>query len=294
MENRTLTGSTMFISGASRGIGLAIALAAAKDGANVALVAKTAEPHPKLEGTIYTAAEQIEQAGGKALPIVGDIRDENSVQSAVAQAVDRFGGIDICVNNASAINLSGVESLDMKRYDLMQNINVRGTFLVSKYCIPHLRTSAENGRNPHILTLSPPINLDPKWLAPHTGYTIAKYGMTLCALGFAEELREAGVASNALWPRTLVATAAVQNLLGGEEAMRRARTPAVYADAAYQVLTRPGRECTGNTFLCEDVLVESGVTDLSRYAADPNSDGSGSDNLGVDLFVDEVNPPGFR
>jgi citronellol/citronellal dehydrogenase len=288
---RDLAGTTMFISGASRGIGLAIALAAAKDGANIALVAKTAEPHPKLEGTIYTAAEQIEQAGGQALPIVGDIRDENSVSGAVAQTVERFGGIDICVNNASAINLSGVEQLDMKRYDLMQNINVRGTFLVSKYCIPHLRTSADRGSNPHILTLSPPISLEPKWLAPHTGYTIAKYGMTLCALGFAEELREAGVASNALWPRTLVATAAVQNLLGGDEAMRRARTPAVYADAAYEVLTRPSRECTGNAFLCEDVLVESGVSDLSRYAA---GDGSGSEDLGVDLFVDEVNPPGLR
>lgn len=290
MSNRTLAGTTMFISGASRGIGLAIALQAAKDGGNVALIAKTAEPHPKLEGTIYTAAQQIEDAGGHALPIVGDIRDENSVQDAVAQTVERFGGIDICVNNASAINLSGVEALDMKRYDLMQNINVRGTFAVSKACIPHLRRSADNGNNPHILTLSPPITLDPKWLAPHTGYTIAKYGMTLCALGFAQELRDAGVASNALWPRTLVATAAVQNLLGGDEAMRRARTPAVYADAAYEVLTRPSRECTGNTFLCEDVLVESGVTDLSRYAADPSSDGS---DLGVDLFVDEVNPPGL-
>jgi citronellol/citronellal dehydrogenase len=288
MSDRTLAGSTMFISGASRGIGLAIALAAAKDGANIALVAKTAEPHPKLEGTIYTAAEQIEQAGGQALPIVGDIRDESSVEGAVAQAVERFGGIDICVNNASAINLAPVEELDMKRYDLMQNINVRGTFVVSKHCIPHLRRSAENGRNPHILTLSPPISLDPKWLAPHTGYTIAKYGMTLAALGFAEQLREDGVASNALWPRTLVATAAVQNLLGGDEAMRRARTPAVYADAAYEILTRPARECTGNAFLCEDVLVDSGITDLSGYAA-----GDGSD-LGVDLFVDEVNPPGLR
>jgi citronellol/citronellal dehydrogenase len=284
MSNRDLAGRTMFISGASRGIGLAIALKAAKDGANIALIAKTAEPHPKLEGTIYTAAEQIEQAGGQALPIVGDIRDETQVDSAVAQAVERFGGIDICVNNASAINLSSVDDLDMKRYDLMLDINVRGTFAVSKACIPHLR----RGENPHILTLSPPINLDPKWLAPHTGYTIAKYGMTLCALGFAAELRDAGVASNALWPRTLVATAAVQNLLGGEEAMRRARTPAVYADAAYEVLTRPSRECTGNTFLCEDVLVESGVTDLTPYSA-----GDGSD-LGVDLFVDEVNPPSLR
>jgi citronellol/citronellal dehydrogenase len=283
MGDRSLAGRTMFISGASRGIGLAIALRAAADGANVALIAKTAEPHPKLQGTIYTAADEIEQAGGQALPIVGDIRDESQVEAAVAQTVERFGGIDVCVNNASAINLADVETLDMKRYDLMQDINVRGTFAVSKACIPHLRA----GTNPHLLTLSPPISLEPRWLAPHTAYTIAKYGMTLCALGFAEQLRDAGVASNALWPRTLVATAAVQNLLGGDEAMRRARSPQLYADAAYEILTRPSRECTGNAFLCEDVLVESGVTDLSGYAA-----GDGSD-LGVDLFVDAVNPPGF-
>jgi citronellol/citronellal dehydrogenase len=274
----------MFISGASRGVGLAIALRAARDGANVALVAKTAEPHPKLEGTIYTAAEAIEDAGGHALPIVGDIRDEESVNQAVAAAVKRFGGIDICVNNASAINLAGIESLDMKRYDLMQDINTRGAFVVAKACVPHLK----QGRNPHILTLSPPISLDPRWLAPHTAYTIAKYGMTLLALGLAAELRDAGVASNALWPRTLVATAAVQNLLGGEEAMRRSRTPAVYADAAYAILTRPSRECTGNAFLCEDVLLASGVTDLSHYSA------AGADaELAVDLFVERINPPGI-
>jgi len=279
-----LRGSTMFISGASRGIGLAIALRAARDGANVALVAKTTEPHPKLEGTIYTAAEAIEAAGGRALPIVGDIRDDAAVAGAVAAAVDRFGGIDICVNNASAINLASVEALDMKRYDLMQDINTRGAFVVSKACVPHLK----HGRNPHILTLSPPISLDPRWLAPYTAYTIAKYGMTLVALGLAAELRDAGVASNALWPRTLVATAAVQNLLGGDEAMRRARTPEVYADAAYAVLTRPSTECTGNAFLCEDVLVESGVTDLDRYSA------AGADaELAVDLFVDAINPPGM-
>jgi citronellol/citronellal dehydrogenase len=279
-----LSGATMFISGASRGIGLAIALRAARDGANVALIAKTAEPHPKLEGTIYTAAQAIEAAGGRALPIVGDIRSEESVNDAVAAAVEKFGAIDICVNNASAINLQGIESLDMKRYDLMQDINTRGAFVVSKACVAHLK----RGTNPHILTLSPPISLDPRWLAPHTGYTIAKYGMTLVALGLAAELREAGVASNALWPRTLVATAAVQNLLGGDEAMKRARTPDVYADAAYAVLTRPSRECTGNAFLCEDVLVESGVTDLTRYSA------AGADaELAVDLFVDAANPPGL-
>ncbi len=232
---RSLKGKTLFISGASRGIGLSIALRAARDGANVALIAKTAEPHPKLEGTVYTAAQEIEAAGGQALPIVGDIRNEDQVIAAVAAAVERFGGIDVCVNNASAINLSPTEALDMKRYDLMQDINVRGTFVVSKACIPHLREA----ENPHILTLSPPISLDPKWLGPHIGYTIAKYGMSLCALGFAAELRDAGVASNALWPKTLVATAAVQNLLGGDEAMARSRKPEIYSDSAYAIITRP-------------------------------------------------------
>lgn len=284
MSELNLAGRTIFISGASRGIGLAIALRAARDGANIALIAKTAEPHPKLEGTVYTAAEQIEAAGGRALPIVGDIRDEAQVEAAVAQAVERFGGIDVCVNNASAINLAGIEQLEMKRYDLMQDINVRGTFAVSKACVPHLK----QGTNPHVLTLSPPIDLAPKWLAPHTAYTIAKYGMTLVALGLAEELREAGVASNALWPRTLVATAAVQNLLGGEEAMRRARTPDVYADAAYAVLTKPSREYTGQALLCEDVLVADGATDLARYAH------AGAEaELAVDLFVEDANPPGL-
>ena len=282
--SQTLQGRTMFISGASRGIGLAIALKAAADGANIALVAKTAEPHPKLDGTVYTAAAEIEAAGGQALPIVGDIRDEQSVADAVAQTIEKFGGIDICVNNASAINLANVETLELKRYDLMQSINVRGTFVVSQSCLPHLK----QGTNPHILTLSPPISLDPKWLGGHVGYTLAKYGMSLIGLGLAEELREAGVASNTLWPRTLVATAAVQNLLGADAAMAMARTPAIYADAAYAILTSPSRECTGNSFLCEDVLLEHGVTDLSGYSV------SGSDeNLGVDLFVDSVNPPGY-
>ena len=242
----SLQGKTLFISGASRGIGLAIALRAARDGANVALIAKTAEPHPKLEGTVYTAAEQIEEAGGKALPIVGDIRDEASVASAVDQAVERFGGIDVCINNASAINLSGTEALEMKRFDLMQAINVRGTFVVGRACIPHLRKAD----NPHILTLSPPISLDPKWLGPHIGYTLAKYGMSLCGLGWAAELADDGVASNTLWPRTLIATAAVQNLLGGDEAMAKSRRPELYADAAYAVITRPSREATGNSYLC--------------------------------------------
>jgi citronellol/citronellal dehydrogenase len=276
----SLAGKTLFISGASRGIGLAIALRAARDGANVALVAKTAEPHPKLEGTVYTAAEQIEAAGGSALPIVGDIRDAEQVEAAVAQAVERFGGIDVCINNASAINLSGTEALEVKRYDLMQQINVRGTFVVTRACIPHLRA----GENPHILTLSPPISLEPRWLGPYVGYTLAKYGMTLCALGFAAEFAADGIASNALWPRTLVATAAVQNLLGGDAAMQKARRPEIYADAAHAVLVRPSRECTGNTFLCEDVLKEEGVTDLEPYAYVPGAD------LQADLYVDRIDP----
>lgn len=273
-----LNGKTLFISGASRGIGLAIALRAARDGANVALIAKTAEPHPKLEGTVYTAAQQIEAAGGRALPVVGDIREEEQVEAAVAEAVERFGGIDVCVNNASAINLSGTEDLPVKRYDLMQSINARGTFVVSRACVPHLRAAP----NPHILTLSPPIGLEPRWLQGHIGYTVAKYGMSLLALGFAEELREAGIASNALWPRTLIATAAVQNLLGGEEAMKRARKPELYADAAYAVITKPAREYTGQTLLCEDVLRADGVTDLDQY-----SDFPGEEPM-VDLYVDHV------
>jgi citronellol/citronellal dehydrogenase len=278
----SLSGKTMFISGASRGIGLAIAKRAAQDGANIALVAKTAEPHPKLEGTIYTAAKEIEDAGGHALPILGDVRDGDSVADAVAQAVAQFGGIDICVNNASAINLGSVTEVPLKRFDLMNGINVRGTYAVSQACIPHML-----GReNPHILTLSPPILLDSKWLKP-TAYMMAKYGMTLCALGIAEELRADGVASNTLWPRTMVATAAVQNLLGGDEAMARARKPEVYSDAAYAVFNKPAREYTGNTLLCEDVLVDSGVTDLSVYDCVPGSE------LGVDLWVEQPNPPGY-
>jgi citronellol/citronellal dehydrogenase len=273
LKNRTL-----FISGASRGIGLAIALRVARDGANVALIAKTGEPHPKLEGTVFTAAERIEAAGGRALPIVGDIRDEAQVAAAVAQTVEHFGGIDVCVNNASAINLSGTEALEIKRYDLMQAINARGTFVVSRACIPHLKGS----ENPHILTLSPPVSLEPRWLGPHIAYTIAKYGMSLCALGFAEEFRQVGIASNALWPRTLIATAAVQNLLGGAEAMAKARKPELYADAAYAVITRPSRECTGNMLLCEDVLAEEGVHDLDKYNFVPEA------QLQVDLFVDHV------
>jgi len=278
----TLSGKTMFISGASRGIGLAIAKKFAADGANVALLAKTAEPHPKLDGTVYTAAKEIEEVGGQALPIVGDVRDPDSVTAAVAQAVAQFGAIDVCVNNASAINLGSIEEVPMKRFDLMNGIQIRGTYAVSQACIPHMK-----GReNPHILTLSPPVLLGREWLKP-TAYMMAKFGMTLCALGIAEEMRDEGIASNTLWPRTLVATAAVQNLLGGDEAMGRARKPEVYSDAAYVVLNKPSREYTGNMLLCEDVLVESGVKDLSTYDCVPGS------KLGVDFWVDGVNPPGY-
>ncbi len=271
---RTLEGKTLIMSGGSRGIGLAIALRAARDGANVCLLAKTDKPHPKLEGTIHTAAEEIEAAGGKAHAVVGDVREEADVERAVAEAVDAFGGIDICVNNASAIDLRPTSAIDMKRYDLMQDINCRGTFLLSKSCIPHL-SEAENA---HILTLSPPIDLDPKWAGGHLGYTIAKYGMSLCTLGLAEELRPQGIAANSLWPRSIIATAAVQNLLGGDEAMAAARTPEIMADSAHAILTRPSADCTGNFFIDDDVLAEEGVTDLSEYRR-------GEGHLQVDLFL---------
>ncbi|MFL5867892.1 MAG: SDR family oxidoreductase [Thermoleophilaceae bacterium] len=271
----TLANKTIFMSGGSRGIGLAIALRAARDGANVALIAKTTEPHPKLEGTIHTAASQIEEAGGTALPVAGDIRDEEAVEHAVAQAVDRFGGIDVCVNNASAINIAGTEALEIKRYDLMQDINTRGTFVVSKACVPHLKQA----ENPHILTLSPPLDMNPMWFRNHLGYTIAKYGMSMCVLGMAEEFRDDRIAVNALWPRTIIATAAVQNLLGGNEAMKRSRRPEILADAAHAILTRPSREATGNFYIDDEVLREEGVEDLSAYSY---SEGE----LQLDLFVD--------
>jgi citronellol/citronellal dehydrogenase len=271
----SLSGKTMIVSGGSRGIGLAIALRVARDGANVALLAKTAEPHPRLEGTIYTAAEEIEQAGGQALPIVGDIRDDDGVAAAVAQTAERFGGIDLVLNNASAINLSGTETMDMKRYDLMQDINTRGTYLLSKLAIPHLKRA----ENPHVLTLSPPLSMQPKWFANHAAYTIAKYGMSMCTLGMAEEFRGDGVAFNALWPRTMIATAAVRNLLGGDEAMRRSRRPEIMADAAHAIFTRPSREATGNFFIDDEVLAAEGVTDLSAYSY---ADGE----LTQDLFLD--------
>ena len=273
-----LRGKTIFMSGGSRGVGLAIALRAARDGANVALIAKSAEEQPNLPGTIYTAADEIGEAGGRALPIVGDIRDADAVNDAVEQAAEEFGGIDIVVNNASAINLSGTEDLEVKRYDLMQSINVRGTFVVTKACIPHLKKSADN---PHVLTLSPPLNLDPKWFAQHVGYTISKYNMSMLTLGWAEEFREDGIAFNSLWPRTMIATAAVMNLLGGEEAMAQSRDPEILGDAAHAILIRPSREYTGNFVIDEEILAEEGITDLERYRADPEGG-----ELAVDLFLD--------
>jgi citronellol/citronellal dehydrogenase len=272
-----LAGKTMFISGASRGIGLAIAKRVAADGANVALIAKTADPHPRLPGTVYTAAEEIEAAGGHALPIVGDIRYNDQVEDAVGKAVDHFGGIDICVNNASAINLSGSVDLPMKQYDLMQDINCRGTFLVTRTCVPFLQKS----ENPHILTLSPPLNFNPVWFQQHVAYTIAKYGMSMCTLGFANEFGTDGIAANSLWPRTIIATAAVQNLLGGDEAMRRSRRPEILADAAYEIFKLDSRQNTGNFYIDDEVLAAVGITDLSGYAYVEDAD------LQRDIFLDE-------
>ncbi len=270
----SLTGKTLFITGASRGIGLAIALRAARAGANVALIAKTDQPHPKLEGTVHTAAEQIEQAGGEALPIVGDVRDAEQVEAAVGRTVERFGGIDFVVNNASAINLAPISQLEVKRYDLMQSVNARGTFVCIRSCVPHLRGSD----HAHVLTLSPPLSTERRWFA-HAGYTLSKYGMTIVTLGAAVELEAAGVAANCLWPRTIIATAAVQNLLGGDEAMARARTPEIVADAARVILERDPRAATGNAYIDDEVLAEAGVADLERYRA---ADGE----LALDLFVE--------
>ncbi len=271
----SLRDRVMVISGGSRGIGLAIAVRAAQDGAKIALIAKTAEPHPKLPGTIHTAAAEIEEAGGEALAIVGDVRDDALVESAAAQVAERFGGIDLVVNNASAINLAPMRDLEPKRYDLMLDINARGTFVLTRACLPHLRESD----HAHVLTLSPPLNADPKWLKGHSAYTLSKMGMTMLTLGLAADEAEAGIAANCLWPRTIIATAAVQNLLGGDEAMKRARTPEIYADAAYEILKRDPRECTGNAYIDDEVLAEAGITDLSKY--------SDSDELALDLFVDE-------
>jgi citronellol/citronellal dehydrogenase len=273
----TLQGRTVVMSGGSRGIGLAIAVRAARDGANVALMAKTDQPHPKLPGTVHTAAEAIEEAGGRAMAVVGDVRDATAVRDFVEGAAERFGGIDVVVNNASAIDLRPTSTLPVKSYDLMQSINVRGTVLLTQAAIPHLKASD----HAHILTLSPPIDLDPKWFGPHLPYTLSKYGMSLCTIGFAEELRADGVAANSLWPRTLIATAAVANLLGGEEAMSRSRTPEIVADAAHAILVRPPAGCTGNHFLDDEVLREQGVTDLEGYRTDPDSEG-----LAFDLYID--------
>jgi citronellol/citronellal dehydrogenase len=277
-----LKNKTLFVSGASRGIGLAIAKRAAKDGANIILAAKTAEPHPKLPGTIYTAAEEIEEVGGKALPVVCDIRDEENVRNAVNKGLDHFGAIDICINNASAIQLTGTLQTDMKRYDLMNQINARGTFLVSKVCLPHLIKSD----NPHILNLSPPLDMDPKWFGPHVAYTMAKFGMSLCVLGMAEEFKEEGVAVNALWPRTAVATAAIKNALGGDSIMNISRSPEIMADAAHVILTKNSREFTGNFCIDDNLLADNGVTDFSQYAEVPFAE------LAPDFFVpDYVEAP---
>ena len=276
----SLKGKTLFVTGGSRGIGLAIALKAAADGANVAIAAKTVEPHPKLEGTIHTAAAEIEKAGGKALPLAVDVRDEEAVKAAIDKAAATFGGLDIVVNNASAISLTPVTQTDMKRFDLMHQINTRGTFMVSKYAIPHLLKAA----NPHILMLSPPLDMKEKWFAPHTAYTMAKFGMSLVVLGLAGELR-GKVAVNALWPRTTIATAAIKNLLGGDAIMRRSRTPAILADAAYRIFAKD-KSFTGNFLIDDNFLEREGVTDFDAYRADP------SQPLQSDFFVpDDVPPP---
>ena len=258
----TLAKKTLFITGASRGIGLAIALKAARDGANIAIAAKTVAPHPKLEGTIYSAAEQIEAEGGKALPIPCDVRDEEQVKSAIKQAAQRFGGIDIVVNNASAIQLTRTPETEMKRFDLMQQVNARATFMVSKYAIPYL----ENAKNPHILMLSPPLDMQEKWFAPHLAYTLSKFGMSLVVLGLAGELRDKKIAVNALWPRTTIATAAIKNLLGGDEMMRASRSPQIMADAAYAIFMKSAASFTGNFLIDDTFLMSEGVTNFEKYA----------------------------
>jgi citronellol/citronellal dehydrogenase len=263
-----LSGKTLFITGASRGIGKAIAIRAARDGANVVVAAKTDKPHPKLAGTVYTAVQEIEAAGGRGLACITDIRFEDQVKVAVDRAVETFGGIDILVNNASAIFLSGTLDTPLKRFDLMHSVNVRGTYLVSQTCLPHLLKAA----NPHILNIAPPLNMEERWFAPHVAYTMSKYGMSMCVLGMAGELRAEGVAVNALWPRTAVATAAVQNLLGGAEATRHCRKPEIMADASHAILVRDSSQCSGNFFVDDQVLQSGGVSDLSDYAIDPDSE----------------------
>lgn len=282
----SLKGKTLFVTGASRGIGLAIALRAARDGANVVIAAKTADPHPKLPGTIYTAADEIAAAGGQALPLVVDVRDEANVQDAVEKAVERFGGIDICVNNASAISLTGTLSTDMKRYDLMHQINTRGTFLTTKTCIPYLKKS----ENPHVLMLSPPLDMSPRWFGPHVAYTMAKFGMSMCVLGMAEEFKSDGIAFNALWPRTGIATAAIQFALTGEEGLKHCRTPEIMADAAYAIFNKPSRELTGQFLIDDTFLYGEGVREFDHYKVDKAA------TLMPDFFVPESSepPPGVK
>ncbi|KQQ41021.1 short-chain dehydrogenase [Methylobacterium sp. Leaf125] len=277
----SLNGKTLFITGASRGIGLAIALRAARDGANIAIAAKTDTPHPKLEGTIHTAAAAVEAAGGRALPLLVDVRDEDSVASAIARTAETFGGIDIVVNNASAISLTRTPETEMKRFDLMHGINTRGTYMVSKYAIPHLAKA----ENPHIVMLSPPLDMTEQWFAPHLAYSIAKYGMSLCVLGLAGELRRQGIAVNALWPRTTIATAAVKNLLGGEALMQASRTPEILADAAHALFCLPARAVSGRFLIDDSFLAEQGVTDFSKYRVTPGIP------LAPDFFVPDASTP---
>ncbi len=274
----SLKGKTLFITGASRGIGKAIGLRAAQDGANIVVAAKTTEPHPKLEGTIYTAADEMKEAGGQSLACVVDIRSEEMIQEAMDKTVAEFGGIDIVINNASAINLSGTEAVDMKRYDLMHSINTRGTFLTSKLAIPYLKKAD----NPHVLNLSPPLNMETRWFQNHVAYTMAKFGMSMCVLGMAGEFKSDGIAFNALWPRTAIATAAVRNLLGGEMMAEKSRTPEIMADAAYEILIRDSKECTGNFFIDDEVMKEAGVTDLRKYQVDQSLE---INELVPDFFV---------
>ena len=277
-----LSGKTLFITGASRGIGLAIALRAARDGANIAIAAKTAEPNPKLPGTIYSAAEEIEKAGGKALPLMVDVREEAQVRGALEQTAKKFGGVDIVVNNASAISLTDSQATDMKRYDLMQQINARGTFMVSKLAVPYLEKSA----NPHILMLSPPLDLKEKWFAAHTAYSMAKYGMSLVVLGLAGELRRKGIAVNALWPRTTIATSAIRNLLGGDAIIRASRKPEILADAAHMIFCKEARSLTGQFLIDDTFMYENGVRDFDGYRVDPGV------SLALDFFVpDDSKPP---
>lgn len=277
----SLQGKVLFITGASRGIGLAIAKRAARDGARIVIAAKTAQPHPKLEGTIYTAADEVREAGGEALPLVCDIRSEEQVLAAIAQTVETFGGIDICVNNASAINLGGSETLDMKRYDLMHQINARGSFLVARSCIAHLRKA----ENPHVLNLSPPLDWDLQWFDKHPAYSVAKYNMSVYAWAMAAEFRRDGIAFNCLWPRTIIATAAVRNLLGGEQMAAASRKPEIMGDAAWHILTQPARQTTGQFFIDDLVLKDAGVTDFEQYAVTPGA------QLVPDFFVPTSTPP---